>query len=150
MKLHFLYGTETGTSEFLCEDMQGALGSEWSSTISCMDDVDAAKLDKDTFYVLVTSTFGSGDLPGTALSFFDTLQTQKPDLSGIAFAIFGLGDGTFGDTYNQGSEKLMTEMMACKARMIGERGLFDASSPDMPEDIGVPWINAIVAEFAPA
>ncbi|MEM9060232.1 MAG: flavodoxin domain-containing protein [Pseudomonadota bacterium] len=144
MQVHFVYGTETSTAEFLCEDLSNALPDGCSGTVSSMETVDPTTLDSSTFYVLVSSTFGSGDVPGTAVDFYEKLQKQSPDLSHVRFAVFGLGDTTFGETYNQGSEKLMTQMLACKATMVGERGLFDSSSPDMPEDIAVPWLLGIL------
>lgn len=144
MKLNFLHGTETGTTEFLCEDMETAVADRCTATVASMDDADPHALDADTVHVLVSATFGSGDVPGTAIGFYDTLQKDKPDLSHVRFAVFGLGDTTFRETYNQGSEKLMTAMLACGAKMIGERGLYDSSSADMPEDVGVPWIEGIL------
>ena len=51
----------------------------------------------------------------------------------------------FEDTFAHGSERLMTRLLACNARMVGERGLHDASGPDMPEDIAVPWAHDILA-----
>jgi len=144
MQLHFLYGTETGTAEFLCEDMVEAAGSDWTTEVSSIDTMSPADLSADDFYILVTSTYGTGDLPTLALEFFEALENDKPNLSHVNFAIFGLGDETFGETYNKGSERLMTAMLACKATMIGERGLFNAAAADMPEDIGVPWLEGIL------
>jgi len=144
MQLHFLHGTETGTAEYLCEDMAEAAGSDWTTEVASLDTVKPADLNADTFYVLVTSTYGTGDLPTLAVEFFETLENDRPDLSHVKFAIFGLGDETFGETYNKGSERLMTQMLACKASMIGERGLFNAASADMPEDVGVPWVEGIL------
>ncbi len=51
--------------------------------------------------ILITSTYGEGDLPDTAIPFFDALKQQKPDLPSREFAAFGLGDGSY-DTYNNG------------------------------------------------
>lgn len=150
MQIHFLHGTETGTAEFLCDDLKAALPDGWQGTISSLDDVDPSALRSDTFYVLVVSTFGSGDLPGTAVLFYETLRQSKPDLSSIRFAIFGLGDLTFGETFNQGSEKVMDQMLACGAKMTGERVRFDSSSADMPEDVAVPWLQQLLAQMASA
>jgi MioC protein len=62
MKLHFLYGTETGSAEFLCEDIIEALDDDTLETeVSVLADVDPAALIAGTFYVVVTSTFGNGD-----------------------------------------------------------------------------------------
>ncbi|WP_136442553.1 flavodoxin domain-containing protein [Pacificoceanicola onchidii] len=145
MKIHFLYGTETGNSEILCDDMQDELGADVTSRISDMGTVDPADLDPEEFHIVVTSTYGNGDLPSTAVSFSDALAETKPDLSGIRFAIFGLGDMVFAETFAQGSKTLMEQLLACKAEQVGERGIFDASGADMPEDIGVPWLHGILA-----
>ena len=148
MRIHFLYGTETGTAEMLCEDMESAVSEGNETSVSDMDDVDPTALDKGAFHVLVCSTFGTGELPSTAEAFFDKLQSAKPDLSGLRFAVFGLGDRTFGETFNQGSENLMNELIACKATLVGERGLYDASGSDMPEDIAVPWLEDILEKVS--
>ncbi|MEM7058045.1 MAG: flavodoxin domain-containing protein [Pseudomonadota bacterium] len=147
MQIHFLHGTETGTAEFLCEDLQAAFGDAHDTQISSLEDVDVSALENGPLYVVVSATFGSGDVPGTGVDFYEALQKNKPDLSHIRFAVFGLGDTSFGDTYNQGSEKLMTEMLACKAEMVGERGLFDSSSPEMPEDIAIPWLTDLLTKI---
>lgn len=145
MNIQFLYGTETGTAEMLAEDMAASVSGH-DTEVQDMDDVDAATLNGDAFYVLVCSTFGTGELPSTAEAFFDKLQSAKPDLSSVKFSIFGLGDRTFSETFNHGSENLMNEMIACKATMVGERGIYDASGGDMPEDIAVPWLTDILTK----
>ncbi|MEL7013674.1 MAG: flavodoxin domain-containing protein [Pseudomonadota bacterium] len=144
MRLEFLHGTETGTAEIVCEDLDAAVSSSVETAIHSLEDVDPAALEADPLYIIVCSTFGSGDLPSTAEPFFAKLNATKPDLSHVRFAIFGLGDRTFGETYNQGSEKLMEALIACKAQMVGERGIADASSADMPEEVAVPWLEDIL------
>lgn len=144
MRIHFLYGTETGTSELVCEDIEAELEG-FECQISPMADVTPTDLDADTLYIFVTSTYGTGDLPSSAQPFYEALEGF--DLSHVRFAIFGLGDMVFSDTFAFGSKILMERLLACKAHMIGERGIHDASSPDMPEDIAVPWAQGIVTEL---
>ena len=147
MKLHFLYGTESGTAELLAEDLEAAVSADHETQVSSMEDLSPADLNKDDFYIMVCSTYGSGDLPASAISFYETLQNDKPDLSGVTFSIFGLGDQTYAETFNFGSQKLMTELKALGATQVGDRGLFDASDAAMPEDVGVPWVEGIVKEI---
>lgn len=147
MRLEFLHGTETGTAEIVCEDLDAAV-SGVETAIHSLEDVDPSALEADPLYIIVCSTFGSGDLPTTAEPFVDKLNATKPDLSHVRFAIFGLGDRTFGETFNQGSEKLMEALIACKAKMVGERGIADASSADMPEEVAVPWLEDILQKAA--
>ena len=145
MRIHFLYGTETGSAEMLCEDIRDALGTGFECAITGMGEVEPADLTADTFYVFVTSSYGTGDLPSMAQPFYDKLEAEKPDLSAIRFAIFGLGDMVFAETFNGGSERLMEMLLACKAKMVGERGIHDASTSDLPEDIALPWTERVIA-----
>lgn len=147
MKIGLFYGSETGNSEILCEDIEAELGDGFECDIQSLADVDPAALDKDRFYIFVTSTYGNGDLPSTALPFEEALTTGKPDLSGIRFAIFGLGDQVFSETFAHGSLKLSEMLLAQKAEMIGERGIHDASSFEMPEDIALPWVQGIMEQL---
>lgn len=147
MKITLLYGTESGNAAMLCEDLMEALEGENECEVSSLADVAPDELDSGTFYIFVTSTHGNGDVPATAAPFFEALEANRPDLNGIRFSIFGLGDRVFAETFNQGSEKLMQELLACNATLIGERGLHDASTGDMPEDIAILWIKACMAEL---
>ncbi|MEM6941611.1 MAG: flavodoxin domain-containing protein [Pseudomonadota bacterium] len=146
MRIVFLHGTETGTAEIVSEDLQASVSGAHETEIASLEDVTPDTLENGPLYVFVCSTFGSGDLPSTAEEFVSTLKQSKPDLSHVSFAVFGLGDRSFGDTFNQGSEQVMQAMTACKARMVGERGIADASADDLPEDVAVPWLEGILAK----
>lgn len=147
MKIGFIFGTETGNSEMLCEDIQADMGAGFDFTIENMGLVDVTALEADRFYFIVTSTYGNGDLPATAVPFTDKLEADKPDLSHVRFAIFGLGDMVFEATFAQGSETVMNLMLECGATMVGERSTHDASGADFPEDIAVPWAHDILAQL---
>ncbi len=148
MKIHFLHGTETGNSEMVCEDIEADLGPGFECTIDSLSDVDPSGLDGDTFYFFVTSTYGTGDLPATAQPFVEALEKDNPDLSHVRFAIFGLGDMIFEETFSHGSQILMDKLLAADARMVGDRGIHDASGSDMPEDIAIPWAHGILASLS--
>ncbi len=147
MKIGLLYGTETGNSEMLCDDIVDEIGDEHECTIANLGETNPSDLDPEIFYLIVTSTYGNGDLPSGAAEFYDKLEAEKPDLSNLRFAIFGLGDMVFEYTFAQGSEKLMDLLKSCKAKMVGKRGIHDASCGEMPEDIGLPWVEEILSEM---
>ena len=144
MQLHIFHGTETGTAEILAQDIKAELGATHTCIVKSLDEVGPSDLSTENLNVIVCSTYGSGDLPYSATAFYEGLQRDKPDLSGIEFAIFGLGDSTFHDTFAQGSEKLMGALIDCGAKMRGERATFDSYSSSLPEDICLPWLSAIL------
>lgn len=138
-----LVGTMTGTAEMVAEDMQAEIEakSDHSVELQLMDDLDESAFDdRENIYLIVTSTYGQGEVPDNALDFYESLTDEKPDLTGVRFGLFGLGDQTYSDTYNHGGErfdKILTELGAAR---IGERFAHDASGADMPEDKGVEWV----------
>jgi MioC protein len=147
MKLCLLYGTVTGNAEMLCEDIETELGEGYQTEIKDMGEVTPADLDPAVFYMFITSTHGNGDVPETAAAFTESLEQEKPDLGAIHFAIFGLGDMVFSETFAHGSKIVMELMQGCGATMVGERGIHDASSADLPEDIAVPWARDILSQL---
>ena len=147
MNIHFLYGTETGSAEMLCEDIRDDLGDGFETELSSLGDVDPAALNAETFYFFVTSTYGNGDLPVTAQPFYDKIVETGQDLSHVRFAIYGLGDMVFAETFAFGSKIMMEKLLEQGAKMIGERCIHDASSADLPEDLGIPWAHDVLAQL---
>lgn len=143
MHLQFLHGTETSNAELLCADLVAEFGAEYDCSTASLDDVAPTDLKEGVFYVFVCSTFGSGDVPATAERFYAEMQNAKPDLSKIRFAIFGLGDRIFGETFNQGSQKLRDALLSCSATQVGERGIYDTSGDALPEEVAIPWLRAL-------
>lgn len=149
MKIAVLYGTETGNAEMLAEDIQSVLDAEHDVTCANLADTDPADLDRQAFHVMVCSTYGEGDLPSSARPFAERLDAGAPDLSGLRFAIFGLGDGEYADTFAHGSKKLAEKLRTFGAIQVGERLTHDAAGGEMPEDLALPWI-ADILENLPA
>ena len=148
MKIAVLYGTETGNAEMLAEDLAAELEGDHEVVCKNLSAVDPAGFDAATFYILVSSTYGDGDLPASAQPFAKAVEAKAPDLSGIHFAIFGLGDSEYHDTFNGGGEKLAALMTARGAVQVGERVTHDASGPDMAEDLAFPWAREVIETAA--
>lgn len=145
MKISLLYGTETGNAEMLCEDIQEGLEDAGDIENANLEDIEPGDLQPDRFYLFVCSTYGEGELPQSAIPFVDALKQQDADLSGIRFAVFGLGDTTYDQTYNNGSVVLMNALTAAGAEVIGERGLHDASGLEEAIDVALPWAKTQIA-----
>lgn len=143
MKLDILYGSESGNAEVLAEDFFTELESGFECSLSNLADLTPIDMTGDGLYLVICSTTGSGDVPAAVEDFLHALNTDKPDLSAVTFAIFGLGDRTYAETFNQGSEKVMNALIACGAQMVGDRGLHDASDADLPEDVAFPWFRGL-------
>ncbi|WP_018698510.1 flavodoxin domain-containing protein [Amorphus coralli] len=148
MDITILYGTETGNAEMLSEDIQSHLEGDHSVELSNLSDFDPGSFDKNRFYIVVCSTYGDGELPASAQPFAEAMEAAKPDLAGIHFAIFGMGDMEYEETFNNGSKRMEDLLTAHGAKKVGERITHDASSSDLAEDLAMDWADARVAEAA--
>lgn len=155
MKITILYGTESGNSELVAEEVGESIedsdafgGESVEVEILDMNDADLDCFDTSALHLVICSTHGEGELPSGAMPFAALLDSESPDLAGIRYAVFGLGDSSY-DIYSQGSELIDQRLAALGAVRIGEYGRHDASSRDMPSDLAIAWAEEIVlAEVA--
>ena len=145
MKINIVYATILGTSQMVAEDLEDALSNNHEVDVRDILNVGSGDLGEEALYVFISSTTGHGDMPDSTIEFVRDLTDTKPNLSSLNFAIFGLGDQGYADTFNMGSEKLAELLKGAGAKQVGERGLFDASTGDMPEDIAIPWLEDILS-----
>jgi MioC protein len=152
MGLHItiLVGTMTGTAEMVAQEVQTALeAAGHGATIRMMDGLDASVFQGGGTFLICTSTYGQGDVPDNAQALYNSLEADKPNLSGVTYGVIALGDRTYKDTYCHGGvrfDKLLTEL---GARRAGEILTHDASSGTLPEEVAaqwaVPWVEQVAA-----
>jgi MioC protein len=149
MKFSVLYGTESGNSEFIAQDLVNYLvGEDHDAVLGDLKDTDPAHLSADgNLYLIVCSTHGEGELPYTALPFLAALEAQAPDLKGVYYAMFGLGDSFYAETYSQGSEIIDRKLTELGATRVGAYGRYDASSTDDGTELALEWMPSVLAEL---
>jgi MioC protein len=141
MKINILVGTMTGTAQLCAQEMELALdGDDVQVKTLLMDKLDPSVFaEREAAYLVCTSTYGQGDVPDNAKALYEALCTQKPDLKGVHYGVFGLGDRTYAETYNFGGKRFDEILQALGAERIGERYQHDASSGTLPEEIALEW-----------
>lgn len=142
-KVVILFGTESGNAEFAAEDMAAAIGDREVEIVD-MTDFDVNNFTADNLYLIICSTHGEGDLPSGAKPLFDSLEDQRPSLSGIEYAIFGLGDSSY-EFYSKGSEHIDHKLTELGATRIGEYGRHDAHTGTLPSALAVEWTVTTLA-----
>lgn len=149
MKYTVLYGTESGNSELIAEDL-GAKLRETNDDVEVFDlqGFDPAELTPERFTIVVCSTHGEGDLPNTAIPFAAAFDAAPPDLTGVRYAMFGLGDTFYEETYSKGSEHIDRRFAQQGAVRVGEYGRHDASSWDLGSDVAIAWLDSVLEEIS--
>ena len=105
-EVKILVGTMTGTAELVADEIVDVLTDKGADPeILLMDDLDPTALAAGPLYIICTSTYGQGEVPDNARKFFDALESQSPDLTGVQYGVFALGDMTYMQTFCFGGRK---------------------------------------------
>ena len=139
-KITILIGTMTGTAQLCAQEMELALDDgETQVEALLMDGLDSAVFRREGAFLICTSTYGQGDVPDNARALYEDLQAKRPDLSGVRYGVFGLGDRTYAETFNFGGKRFDDLLSELGAQRVGERYKHDASSGVLPEETAVEW-----------
>jgi MioC protein len=147
MKITILVGTMTGTAQLCAQEMELALDDgETEVKTVMMDGLDGSVFSGDGVFLVCTSTYGQGDVPDNARALYEDLKAKRPNLSGVRYGVFGLGDRTYAETFNFGGKRFDEILTELGARRIGERHTHDASSGILPEETALEWCQAWLAK----
>jgi len=154
MKINLLVGTMTGTAQLVAQELELVWDDgELKVETLPMDKLDSSVFERGGVFLVVTSTYGQGDVPDNAKAFYEDLKAKRPDLSRVRYGVFGLGDRTYAETFNFGGKRFDDILAELGAQRIGERVQHDASSGVLPEEMAVEWGEgwlALVKEAVPA
>ncbi|MFN6983585.1 MAG: sulfite reductase flavoprotein subunit alpha, partial [Rhizobium oryzihabitans] len=92
--LNVLVGTQTGNAEALAMDIAAAARAQgMQPVVTALDDVSMDSLGSMKRVIVVTSTYGEGEMPDNAQLFWESLAAENaPRLDEMNFAVLALGD----------------------------------------------------------
>ena len=95
-KLTVLYGTESGNSEVLADrTVKAAKKRGFQAVMKNMSEISPAELEKASNLLVIVSTWGDGEPPETAVSFYNELMASDLSLAQVRFSVCGLGDTAY-------------------------------------------------------
>ncbi|KAI5868432.1 riboflavin synthase domain-like protein [Durotheca rogersii] len=141
-RMLILYGSETGNSQDLAEDL-GRLAERlhFQVLVGEMNDVELTTLLQYPLTIFVISTTGQGELPKNTLRFWKSLLRKRlpPDcLQSLNFTTFGLGDSSY-SKYNWAAKKLHKRLSQLGATEFFPRGEADERHEDGIDGTFLPW-----------
>ena len=151
-RVTLLVGTMTGTAQLVAEEVAEVLArAGFAPVVQMMEDATPAVFQPGGVYLVVTSTYGNGDVPDNARAFFEALQTERPDLSQVVYGVVALGDQTYKATFCNGGLQFDRLLAELGARRAGAPMMHDASCGTLAEDVACDWADHWIShELAPA
>ena len=128
------FGSQSGNAESLAKRLaREASGRGFAARAAGLDSLQPADLIKEQNVLLITSTWGEGDMPDNAVSFWDSLNQNgsSPKLEGVQYSILALGDKNYGDTFCLAGKKLDTRLAELGAKRIVDRVDCDVEFDDL-------------------
>jgi MioC protein len=146
-RIGIFVATMTGLAEICAEEIEIALqAADFEPTVALMDGLGVDAFDPYDMLLIVSSTYGHGDIPDNGQSLFEALESGA-DLSGKKYAIFALGDRTYADTFCAAGDRWDAAISACGATRFIDVERHDASSGTLAEDVAGAWASNWSASF---
>jgi len=124
------YGSQTGTAEeFAARLAKDSNRYSLKAMVADPEECDMEELSKladleNSLAIFCMATYGEGDPTDNAQEFYDWLQEGTSDLSGLNYAVFGLGNKTY-EHYNSMGKYVDKRLEELNATRVFELGLGD-------------------------
>lgn len=145
-KLLVLYGSQTGTAQDIAERLgRQAKNIYFTARVTPMDDYRLAQLIEEQIVVFVCSTTGQGEEPDNMKTFWRfLLRKNLPSncLSGLLFAVLGLGDSSY-IKFNFAAKKLHKRLLQLGASPMLSLALADDNHDLGVDAVVIPWMESL-------
>jgi sulfite reductase (NADPH) flavoprotein alpha-component len=145
-KLTVLYGTESGNSEVLADRaVKAAKKRGFQAVMKNMSEISLSELAKSTKLLVIVSTWGDGEPPETAISFYKEFMNSSHSLSDLRFSVCGLGDTAYEKFCQIGKD------LDARLELLGATRVFARQDCDVDyEDAFAGWLESALSALAPA
>jgi len=139
--LNILFGSQTGNAAGLAEKTaKMAANYGMTANIVDMDGFDLASLASMKRVMIITSTWGEGEMPDNAEALWNAISANGPGLNGVHYSVCAIGDSSYDEFCKAGHD------WNAKLASLGGTEAYPLKECDV--DFEPPW-KAWVAEALP-
>jgi sulfite reductase (NADPH) flavoprotein alpha-component len=144
--LTILYGSQTGNAKTVASKIKAAAEQQGISVkLTDIGSYKTTQLAKEKYLLIVTSTYGEGEPPESAVAFHKFLFSKKaPKLDGLQFAVLGLGDTSY-EFFCKTAIDFDEQLAALGAKRLHARADLDVDYAALAAS----WTETAVQAFAP-
>ncbi len=143
--INILYGTQTGNSESVANDVAAVAKTHGlSSAVKSMDEIDSDKLVSMEYLLIIISTYGEGEMPDNAQLLWDQVsEDSAPSMENINFSVLALGDTSYDQFCQAGID------WDNRLAELGAKRLYDRIDCDVDfEDLAENWTRSVIPMMA--
>ena len=143
--LHILYGSQTGNSESLANDAAGSAKTHGlAPVVKSMDAVEISQLAQMNYLLIITSTYGEGDMPDNAEMLWAAANSAAaPRLENVNYSVLALGDTSY-DAFCKAGIDWDNRLAALGAKRVYDRVDCDVDFETAAEK----WISSVIPLLA--
>ena len=144
--IEILVGSQMGAAEYTAEQVAETLVQAGFPVRLHLTPV-LEQLTRSSTWLVITSTYGAGDLPDNIQPFADQLAQDQTDLTTVSYAVITLGDSSY-DTFCLAGSKIAELLAKNSARNLDLSLQIDAQQADLPEDLALAWLPQLISKLS--
>lgn len=143
--INILYGTQTGNAESIAIDAASAAKTHGLlPVVKSMDEIEVDALAKMEYLLIITSTYGEGEMPDNAQMLWDAVNADTaPKMDNTQFSILALGDTSY-DLFCKAGIDWDNRLVELGAKRLYDRVDCDVEFDEAAEE----WISQVMPMMA--
>lgn len=142
-KIGIFVGSVYGNAQHVAEEVNTMLSSQGLAS-QVFTDPTLNDFEEVSAVLFISSTTGQGDIPPNLEFFVQDLREQLPLMQQKPFAVAGLGDSSYGETYCGAGRQIFDLLIELQGKPIAELLEVDACETLEPETEVVAWAETLL------
>jgi|TARA_R110002111_G_scaffold159711_3_gene226434 flavodoxin len=145
-KIGIFVGSVYGNAQHVAEEVNTMLNTQGLLS-EVFTDPTLNDIKQVSSMIFISSTTGQGDIPPNLEFFIEDLRDQFPLMEQKPFAVAGLGDSSYGETYCGAGRQIFELLSELQGKPISELLKIDACETLEPEVDVVAWAEKLLPEL---